>query len=67
MLCRDMQRSFALRVAFSPTRLSAEHLRSAYEVVTPVIERTIAITDAGEVDAVYERRRVRQESRKRAR
>jgi hypothetical protein len=43
-----MRRNFVLRVAFSPTRLSAEHLREAYEVVTPVSERTIVTTESDE-------------------
>jgi|HubBroStandDraft_4_1064222.scaffolds.fasta_scaffold18962_2 hypothetical protein len=30
-----------IRVAFSPTRLSADHLRAVYEVVTPIIERVV--------------------------
>jgi hypothetical protein len=36
-----MRRTLEIRVAFTPTRLSAEYLRAAYEVVTPTIERTI--------------------------
>ena len=31
-----MRRGMKIRVAFSPTRLSAEHLRAAYERVFPV-------------------------------
>ncbi len=45
-----MRREFVLRVAFSPTRLSAEHLREAYEVVTPVTERTVATTEQNEAE-----------------
>jgi hypothetical protein len=30
-----------IRVAFEPTRLSAEHLRRAYEIVLPVVKRTM--------------------------
>ena len=41
VLHRDMRRSFVLRVAFSPTRLSADHLREAYEAVTTVMERPV--------------------------
>jgi hypothetical protein len=40
-----MRRGFEIRVAFSATRLSAEHLRAAYEVVTPMIERIVAMED----------------------
>ena len=54
-----MRRGFAIRVAFSPTRLSAEHLRDVYEVVTPVIER-VAV-DAEEDVGVATRRRTRGE------
>jgi hypothetical protein len=36
-----MRRGLEIRVAFSPTRLSAEHLRAVYEVVTPMIERVV--------------------------
>ena len=43
-----MRRSFVLRVAFSPTRLSTEHLREAYEVVTPVSERAVAVAEQQE-------------------
>ena len=34
-----MRRTFRLRVSFAPTRLAAEPLRVAYELVVPV-ERT---------------------------
>lgn len=30
-----------IRVAFAPTRLSAEHLHSAYEIVLPLVERRV--------------------------
>jgi hypothetical protein len=36
-----MRRKLEIRVAFCPTRLSDEHLRCAYEVVTPVVERVM--------------------------
>lgn len=36
-----MRRRLEIRVAFAPTRLSAEHLRVAYEVVSAVVDRTI--------------------------
>lgn len=39
-----MRKRFTLRVAFLPTRLSAEHLREAYEAVTPVIDRAVKST-----------------------
>ena len=36
-----MRRTIEIREAFAPTRLSAAHLRKAYDVVSPVVERTI--------------------------
>jgi hypothetical protein len=36
-----MRRGLEIRVAFAPTRLSAEHLRAVYEMVTPVVDREI--------------------------
>ena len=36
-----MRRSMEIRVAFAPTRLSPEHLRAVYEMVTPVTDRSV--------------------------
>ena len=36
-----MRRSLRFRVEFAPTRLSREHLRSAYEVIAPVARRVV--------------------------
>lgn len=36
-----MRRGLEIRVAFAPTRLSVEHLRAVYEVVTPMTERAV--------------------------
>ncbi len=36
-----MRRGLEIRVAFAPTRLSVEHLRAVYEMVTPVIDRAV--------------------------
>jgi len=36
-----MRRGLEIRVAFAPTRLSVEHLRAVYEMVTPVIDRVV--------------------------
>ena len=44
-----MRRRFEIRVAFSATRLSAEHLRAAYEVVTPIVRRAIATKQSEEI------------------
>jgi hypothetical protein len=37
-----MRRGIEIRMAFAPTRMSATHLRAVYEVVSPVVERTVA-------------------------
>ena len=36
-----MRRGMEIRVAFAPTRLSPEHLRAVYEMVTPVVDRSV--------------------------
>ncbi len=36
-----MRRRFEIRVAFTATRLSAEHLRFVYETVTPIVGRSV--------------------------
>ena len=36
-----MRRGIEFRVAFAPTRVSEMHLRAAYALVSPVIERAI--------------------------
>jgi hypothetical protein len=40
-----MRRAIEIRVAFAPTRLSAMHLRAAYAVVSPTVERTVVATE----------------------
>jgi hypothetical protein len=40
-----MRRGLEIRVAFRPTRLSTEHLRTAYEIATPMSERRISRRD----------------------
>jgi hypothetical protein len=35
------RRDLMLRVAFAPTRLSEEYLRTAYEIAIPVVERAV--------------------------
>lgn len=47
-----MRRGMEIRMAFAPTRLSPEHLRAVYEIVTPVIERSVVRRSE---DAVEER------------
>jgi len=44
-VCQTMRRKLEIRVAFRPTRLSDEHLRCAYEVLTPVVERVVSECD----------------------
>jgi hypothetical protein len=43
-----MRRGLEIRMAFAPTRMSAVHLRAAYEVVSPVIERIVIVVDSAE-------------------
>jgi hypothetical protein len=50
------RRALALRVAFAPTRLSAEYLRTAYDVVLPVVEREVSSTKGLDEDAVVVKR-----------
>jgi hypothetical protein len=50
-------------VAFSPTRLSAEHLREAYEVVTPMTERTVVTAEQDEQDEGQQARPVPRRGR----
>jgi hypothetical protein len=45
-----MRRGMEIRVAFAPTRLSPEHLRSVYEMVTPVIDRSVVRRSADVVE-----------------
>lgn len=46
-----MRRSLRIRTEFEPTRLSAEYLRSAYEMTAPVARRVIRVANAdGERD-----------------
>jgi hypothetical protein len=57
-----MRRGLEIRVAFVPTRLSVEHLRAVYEVVTPMTERTVVkesdvVRDGEEEQNVSLRRR----------
>jgi len=39
-----MRRGIEIRVAFAPTRHSAMNLRTAYSVVTPMVERPVIAT-----------------------
>lgn len=42
-----MRRGLRIRVAYAPTRLSAEYLKRAYEVVVPITKRvTFSAEDA---------------------
>ncbi len=49
-----------IRVAFSATRLSAEYLRAAYEVVTPMIARIVAMEDNAAADRQRDDERLRR-------
>jgi hypothetical protein len=50
-----MRRRLDIRVTFAPTRLSAEHLRVVYDVVTPLVERRV-VTDDDEATREQESR-----------
>jgi hypothetical protein len=46
-----MRRRLSIHVVFAPARLSADHLRSAYELVVPVVQREVhADGEAGAED-----------------
>jgi hypothetical protein len=47
-----MRQSLRIRVEFVPSRLSTQHLRSAYELVAPVVRRTVEVSGA---ERAYER------------
>jgi hypothetical protein len=38
---RHMRRRLQLRIDFEPARLSADHLRRAYELVVPIVRREV--------------------------
>lgn len=56
-----------IRLAYAPTRFSAEHLRSAYEVLVPLVERSIGASADALVPARDERRAVQQQQQQRRR
>jgi hypothetical protein len=43
------RRELKMRVAFAPTRLSAEHLRTAYEIAIPIVERAVSTDESASV------------------
>src|SRR5262245_56552949 len=45
------RRELTMRVAFAPTRLSGEHLRTAYEIAIPIVERTVSFDESASVTA----------------
>jgi hypothetical protein len=48
-----MRRRLHLRIVFEPARLSAEHLRRAYEIVVPIARREVEKkTERANVDGV---------------
>jgi hypothetical protein len=65
-LSTPMRREMQIRVAFEPTRLSAEYLRRAYEIVLPLVERTVtkaaenAAPPEGRTRSVAQRRQRRE-------
>jgi len=59
-----MRRGLEIRVSFAPMRLSAEHLRSVYEMVSPMIDRAVVREHADVIDE-SERLDGRQQQRER--
>lgn len=45
------RRELTMRVAFAPTRLSAEHLKTAYEIAIPIVERAVSIDESANLTA----------------
>jgi hypothetical protein len=43
------RRELTMHVAFAPTRLSAEHLRTAYEIAIPIVERAVSIDESARI------------------
>lgn len=58
-----MRRPFRFQVVFAPVRLSADHLRSAYELVVPVVEREVRAET--EAEAKHHRPEPRERARPR--
>jgi hypothetical protein len=63
-----MRRGMEIRVAFAPTRLSPEHLRAVYELVTPVIERSVVrrsedVVEEGNLDIIEDAQQRKREAR----
>ena len=45
-----MRRRLSIQVVFEPARLSAEHLRTAYELVVPIVQREVRAKAAADYD-----------------
>ena len=58
-----MRRRLYIRTVFEPARLSADHLRRAYELVMPVVQREVRADAAGLDQPHRGRTRPRREGR----
>ena len=58
-----MRRRLHIRTIFEPARLSADHLRNAYELVVPVVQREVRAEAAGLDQQPRGRTRPRREER----
>jgi len=45
-----MRRRLNIQVVFEPARLSADHLRTAYEQVVPIVQREVGAQAAADHD-----------------
>jgi hypothetical protein len=57
-----MRRRLQMRIVFEPARLSADHLRRAYELVVPIVRREVG-TNAERASFHMERARGRIQGR----
>jgi hypothetical protein len=58
-----MRRRLHIQVVFESARLSADHLRSAYELVVPVVQREVRAEAAGHDQPSRGRARPRREGK----
>jgi hypothetical protein len=54
-----MRRRLHIQVVFEPARLSADHLRSAYELVVPIVRRDVRASVEAEAHDQQRRERTR--------
>ena len=67
---KGVRRRIQIRVAFAPTRLSAEYLRAVYEILVPPVERTVRMrpdtpmTGSSEREALQQQQQQQQQRRR---